>query len=145
MKVNIEVGEESLNQYEPLPVGWYEATVESAEDVVTNAGHTAVVVTFLITGKGRSVKNWYNLNNPKEDTRDIAEQEMANLARACGLLNVRETTEDFSGHSLVVKLEPDGSWNRVKGYRRSEKATKRPAPSNGGAGGEPPWPKRPES
>ena len=139
MKLNLDVPEESSSDYEPLPIGWYQANVDSEETTYTQAGDEALKVSFSISGKGRTVNNWYNLkHSTSEQAREIATKELENLGRACGLANVKDSA-DLVGHSLEVKLEPDGTFNKVKGYRRAETATQRPPQNNGAAAEVPPW------
>ena len=139
MKLDIEVGEKQDVEYAPLPTGWYPALVETEDTVTTDAGDEALTITFLIEGKGRTVKEWYNLNHSSsEQAREISTRNLESLGRACGMANIKKS-EDLVGHKLDVKLEPDGSWNRVKDYRRAEKATQRPVESNGSGDKKPPW------
>ena len=142
MKLNIDVPEKSASEYEPLPVGWHQASGEAEETTHTQAGDEALKITFTISGKGRTVNNWYNLNHStSEKAREIANQELESLGRACGMANIKGS-EDLVGKTLDVKLAPDGTWNKVKGYRRAENATQRPPQNNGAAPKDYPWPGR---
>ena len=139
MKLNLDVPEQSSSDYEPLPVGWYLARVEAEETTYTQAGDEALKITFNITDKGRTVNNWYNINHSTSDkAREIATKELENLGRACGMANIK-SSGDFVGRKLEVKLEPDGTFNKVKGYRRAETATQKPPSNNGAAAEVPPW------
>ncbi|MGB1651538.1 MAG: hypothetical protein ACPHEP_10945 [Acidimicrobiales bacterium] len=117
MKLDLEIPEEEETiTYEPLPAGWYSAKITSAEDVTTQAGDAAVKISFLVEN-GRTVNSWYNLGHSTERVREIAEDQVKAMGRAVGLARVADTS-DVEGHSLEIRLVPDGEFNAVKGYRR---------------------------
>lgn len=135
MRLDLEVPEKAETQFEALPTGWYTAEIQSGEFITTAGGDVAVLVDYGI--QGRTVKNWYNLNFtcPDEDRQEgvrlSAKRDLQGCGRACGMANIGRP-EDLKGKTLEVKLEPDGTFNKVVDYRRAERATQRPpVPSNG--------------
>jgi hypothetical protein len=136
MKLDLEIPEEEETiTFEPLPAGWYSAKITSAEDVTTAAGDAAVKVSFVVEN-GRTVNSWYNLGHSTERVREIAEDQVKSMGRAVGLARVADTS-DVEGHSLEIRLVPDGEFNAVKGYRRLVSSA--PPSGNAAPKGNTPW------
>ena len=137
MKLDLEIPEEEETiTFEPLPAGWYSAKITSAEDVTTQAGDAAVKISFLVEN-GRTVNSWYNLAHSTERVKEIAQNEMRAMGRAVGLAHVADSS-DVEGHSLEIRLVPDGEFNAVKGYRRWVSSA--PPSGNSAPKEDPPWP-----
>ena len=116
---------QSDNMYEPLPAGWYTATVASAELRDTKAGNGQyIAVRYDITGpthQGRVVWGNLNIRNPNPTAEQIGRQQLGELMRAIGLARVNDT-DQLIGGSLSIKLairrdERYGDSNDVKGYK----------------------------
>ena len=139
MELNLNVADyNTTDSFEPLPEGWYGATVETESDEVSQAGNKMLKLTYSIHDNGRRVSAWYNTGHPKENVQDIANKELARLADACGLVEVGVSSE-LVGRKCEIRLEIDGSYNRVKGYRALPRSA--PPASNGanGAKRKNPW------
>lgn len=139
MELNLNVADyNTTDSFEPLPEGWYAATIETESDEVSRAGHQQLKLTFSIEDNGRRVNCWYSNCHPTKTTRDIANKELARLADACGLVEVGVSSE-LIGRKCEIRLEIDGSYNRVKGYRTLPRSA--PPASNGanGAKRKNPW------
>lgn len=123
--------------FEPLPEGWYTATIEKAELKATQGGGKMIAVNYKITGPthaGRTI-NFQNLNiknsNPTAET--IGQQQLREIMSAIGLIKI-EDTDQLVGNSLQIKLKitPAGTYvkdgvtkskdagNEVKGFKAIE-------------------------
>lgn len=132
MRLDLEIPEQpEQDEFSPLPVGWYPATIESQEETLTQAGDKSLLVTFRITNNGRTVRCWYNRwHSTSAEARDVAKKQLRSLGRACGLASIGDSAE-IVNRTLEVKLELDGTWNKVVSYRRAQSAA--PKPSSNGA------------
>ena len=116
---------EVRNSFDPLPAGWYTATITSADICVTKAGNGKYIkVRYDITGpthQGRVVFGNLNIKNPNPTAEEIGRQQLAELMGAIGLTKVRDT-DQLIGGNLSIKLavrqsEQYGDSNDVKGYK----------------------------
>lgn len=130
MELNLNVADyaDIKGSSEPLPAGWYAATIEEESDQISQAGNEMLKLNFSL-GNGRRVASWYNTGHPKENVKEIAFKELTRLADACGLAALGKSAE-LVGRKCEIKLEPDGSFNKIKAYRSLERS---PAPTNGSA------------
>lgn len=129
-RVNTESIQE--NDYSPMPEGWYQAQIIEESEKTTARNGVQLVYTFSILGKyegnqlsgyqGRRVWNGYNVvcpGSPKAE--EIAYTEIARLAKACGLVNVRDSGElvtKICDIRLTVVQEPGyNPKNEIKAYR----------------------------
>jgi|14BtaG_2_1085337.scaffolds.fasta_scaffold187538_1 hypothetical protein len=131
MELNLNVADyaDTNDSYEPLPAGWYAATVEEESDQISQAGNEMLKLNFSLD-TGRRVASWYNTGHPKKTVKEIAFKELTRLADACGLAALGKSAE-LVGRKCEIKLEPDGTWNKVKGYRALPRSA--PPSSNGSA------------
>lgn len=115
----------SERNFEPLPVGWYTATIGGAEVKATKAGTGEyIAIRYDITGpthQGRVVFGNLNIKNANPTAEAIGYQQMGELMRAIGLARV-DDTDQFVGGQLQVKLdvrksEQYGDSNDVKGFK----------------------------
>jgi hypothetical protein len=133
MELNIKVDDfNTTDSFEPLPPGWYAATVETEADEVSKAGDPMLKLTYSVDG-GRRVNAWYNTGHPT--SKEYAYKDLTRLAGACGLVEVGPSSE-LVGRKCEIRLEIDGTYNSVKGYRstpRSAPPAATGASSNGSA------------
>ena len=143
------------NNFEPLPEGWYNATITGAEIKATKAGDGKFIACkYTITGpthQGRVVFGNLNIKNPSTKAEEIGRQQLGDIMRAIGLAKVQDT-DQLIGGNLGIKLsvrtgEYEG--NEVKGFRAlsgSAPAAVAPfksvAPSAAPAKAAPPWAKK---
>jgi len=96
------------NNFEPLPAGWYSATISQSELKDTKAGNGQYIkLRFDITGpthQGRVVFGNLNIKNPNPKAEEIGRTELGNIMRAIGLAKVTDT-DQLIGGELVIKLE----------------------------------------
>ena len=149
VEVDFELLEpEAITSFEPLPPGWYPATVKTTEKATSKNGHEYLLVEFEITGAdyaGRRV--WENLNlwHPTESTQKRGQRIYSDLVRACGRSNCKHTEALHGLHlDVLLKIEKgtDGyaDKNKTSAFRTAPAATLAPSlnepmavPSNGNA------------
>jgi hypothetical protein len=115
----------SERNFEPLPAGWYTATIGGAEVKATKAGTGEyIAVRYDITGpshQGRVVFGNLNIKNANPTAEAIGYQQMGELMRAIGLPRI-DDTDQLVGGQLQVKLdvrksEQYGDSNDVKAFK----------------------------
>jgi hypothetical protein len=141
----------SERNYEPLPAGWYTATIGGAEIKATKAGTGEyIAIRYDITGpthQGRVVFGNLNIKNANPAAEAIGYQQMGELMRAIGLARV-DDTDQFIGGQLQIKLdirksEQYGDSNDVKGFKSlSGGAMPMAAAPKAAAKAAPPWVKK---
>lgn len=114
------------NTYEPLPPGWYTATITAAELRPTKDGTGQYIkVRYDITGpthQGRVVFGNINIRNASARAEEIGRQQLGELMRAIGLARITDT-DQLIGGSLQIKLdvraatEQYAAQNEVKGFK----------------------------
>lgn len=144
---------ESAGDFQPLPDGWYSATITGAELGDTKAGTGKYIrVAYDVTGpthQGRKVWGNLNVQNTNDKAEAIGRQQLGELMRAAGLAKVKDTDE-LLGATLEIKVRgkpaegqhPAG--NEVKGWRSaagSAMPKPQPAAAPAPAGSAPPWAK----
>ena len=144
--------------YDPLPPGWYDATIGAAEVKPTKDGTGQYIkVKYQITGpthSGRIVFGNINVRNASQKAEEIGRQQLGELMRALNIPRLTDT-DQLIGGMLAIKLdiraatEQYAAQNEVRGFRAGNGmagdvptfAPSKPtaAPSKGAA---PPWAKR---
>jgi len=150
------IPEPEKRDFEPIPAGWYTATIAGAEVKTTKAGTGEyIAVRFDITGpqhQGRVVFTNLNVRNPNETAERIGREQLGNIMLACGIKKL-PNCEMLVGGSLsikvVVKNDPTyGASNEVKGIKALDGAMPTVPPSSMAApaaisnsAASPPWAK----
>lgn len=115
----------STSSFEPLPAGWYTASITGAEIKNTKAGTGQyIAVKYTITGpsfQGRIVFGNLNIKNPNVKAEEIGRQQLGEIMRAINLPKVTDT-DQLIGGNLGIKLdvkrsEEYGDSNEVKGFK----------------------------
>lgn len=135
--------------FQPLPAGWYTATVTDAELRQTKAGTGSyIAVRYDITGpthEGRVVFGNLNISNPNPKAEEIGRQQLGDLMRSIGLDSVSDTDQLIGGNCQVKlairKSEEYGDSNEVKAWK-SAGGNSMPAPSAAPSASAPPWAKK---
>jgi hypothetical protein len=143
--------------YDPLPPGWYNASIAAAEVKQTASGTGEYIkVRYDITGpthQGRVVFGNLNIKNASTKAEEIGRQQLGEIMRALGLARVSDT-DQLLGGSLSIKLdirpatEQYGAQNEVKGFKSIGGASTAPMPAkaaqaaSGGRSSAPPWAKK---
>ena len=144
--------------YDPLPAGWYDATIAAAEVKPTKDGSGQYIkIKYQITGpthSGRVVFGNINVRNASQKAEEIGRQQLGELMRALNIPRLTDT-DQLIGGVLSIKLdiraatEQYAAQNEVRGFKAGNGmagdvptfAPSKPtaAPSKGAA---PPWAKR---
>jgi hypothetical protein len=117
------------NNFEPIPAGWYEVSINSAELKETKAGTGEyIALRYDVLGpahKGRVVFGKLNIRNPHLKTQDIGIQQLSELVRAIGLASVEDTNQLIGGHLEVqVKIREASGGDNFSNYVSGFKAIK---------------------
>ena len=111
--------------YDPLPAGWYTATISQSELKDTKAGNGQYIkLRYDITGpshQGRVVFGNLNIKNPNPKAEEIGRQQLGEIMRAIGLAKVTDT-DQLIGGQIAIKLDVKqdaqyGASNEVKGFK----------------------------
>lgn len=120
---NIETLPVGTGNFDPLPEGWYTATISGSELKSTKAGDGEYIsVKYTITGpthQGRVVFGNLNIKNPSVKAEEIGRQQLREVMLALGLSKVRDT-DQLIGGQLSIKLSVrtgEYAGNEVKGYK----------------------------
>ena len=104
------------NNFEPLPEGWYTATITGADIKTTKAGNGQYInAKYTIIGpthQGRIVFGMINIKNPNPQAEEIGRQQLGEIMRAIGLTKVSDTDQLIGGGlSIKLKISPaNGSY-----------------------------------
>ena len=141
--------EEPLRSFEPLAPGWYPAVINATTEETSKAGNRYLQIEFEITASdvaGRRVWTNYNVWHPDTNVVEIAQRQISDLTRACGLTSVPADSDELVGKHLDVQLkveEGNGTYapkNKVVAYRTAPGQPQVPKAVNGAAAADdPPW------
>jgi hypothetical protein len=114
---------QGTSNFEPLPEGWYNASITGAEIKATKAGDGKYIACkYTITGpshQGRVIFGNLNIKNASTKAEEIGRQQLGEIMRAIGLAKVTDTDQLIGGNlgiKLVVKTG-EYAGNEIKGYR----------------------------
>jgi hypothetical protein len=147
--------------YEPLPAGWYAASITAAEIKPTKAGTGEYIsVRYDIVGpshQGRVVFGTFNIRNASPKAEEIGQQQLGELMTAINLPQLSDT-DQLIGSNVQIKLaversEQYGDKNQVKAYKAAAGAMSAAspaampraaasAPAPAAAKSSPPWAKK---
>ncbi len=148
------------SNFDPLPAGNYNVTINSAELKATKAGDGQYIKLRLdVTGpthQGRVLFTNLNIANKNPKAEEIGRQQLGDVMRAIGLPSVNDTDQLIGGSlqvKVAVKDDPQyGPGNEVKGYKPIDGAVaasgipmpkaQASAPSGAAKGAAPPWAKK---
>lgn len=104
---NVDELPQSTSNFDPLPAGWYTATISKAELRKTNDGTGEyIAVRYDITGpthQGRVVFGNLNIKNKSSQAEEIGRTALGEIMRGIGLARVTDT-DQLIGGSLAIKL-----------------------------------------
>ena len=146
----------SDNNYDPIPEGWYNVRIVSAEIKATKSGTGQYIsIRYDIIGpshQGRQVFGTLNIKNDSQKAEEIGRQQLGSLMRAIGLARVTDT-DQLINNELQVKLaikrdEQYGDKNEIKAFKAINGSaapmpqSSAPAPAaQSNAASAPPWAK----
>ena len=115
--------------YELLPAGWYNCTIDGAElkDTKEKTGQF-IAIKYKVTGPthdGRVVFCNLNIKNSSSKAEEIGRQQLGELMRAIGLAKVTDTDQLIGGNlqiKLAIRDAANGydASNEVRGYKSIE-------------------------
>ena len=103
--VNINLDEES--QFQPITPGWYKAAAISFEKKVSQSNQEYLQIIFQIIshqGKGRKVRDNFNLWHSDPDTRSFSVDKFKLFATSCGASGVLQNTDVLMRKPVGVRL-----------------------------------------
>ena len=145
---------EGTSEFDPIPEGIYDAEVTASDVVVKDDGQRvrlSIELTVRTDGyDGRKVWHGFNLKNPSPKAEEIAQRELSDLCRACGMAAVPGESEEFHGIPIRIKVgmgkpnPPYAAKSEVKKFLSSgeDAPTQQPArqqqvaPRTGGVSGQ---------
>lgn len=144
--------------YDPIPAGWYQAKIHSADLTPTKDGSGQYIkMRFDVLGpshEGRVLFSNINLRNANPKAEEIGRQQLGDLARALGLAAVSDTDQLIGGIAQIkVAIKTQEGYetaNEVKAYKASEGSSMpfaqsggfSPPPAAAPSASSPPWMKK---
>jgi hypothetical protein len=132
-----ELPKSENGNYEPLPAGWYSASITAAEIKPTKAGTGEYIsVRYDIVGpshQGRVVFGTFNIRNASPKAEEIGQQQLGELMTAINLPQLSDT-DQLIGSNVQIKLavernEQYGDKNQVKAYKAAGGAMSAASPA----------------
>jgi hypothetical protein len=120
---NVDSLPQGASNFEPLPDGWYNATITGAEVKATNAGTGKYIsCKYTITGpthQGRVIFGNLNIKNPSTKAEEIGRSQLGEIMRAIGLAKVQDTDQLIGGNLGIKLTVKTGEYagNEIRGYR----------------------------
>jgi len=139
---------EPQQDFSPIPAGVYQVAILESEMRATKAGtgRYLLLTMEVLDGEhaGRRLWDRLNLDNPNETAMKIAQQTLASICRAVGVIAPSDSSDLHSRPMLAkvtIKAASGGyeASNEIKGYSAIDKA---PAPTAPTAAPSAPWRKR---
>jgi hypothetical protein len=120
-----QLPQSNTGNFEPLPAGWYTATISQSELKDTKAGNGQYIkLRYDVTGpthQGRVVFGNLNIKNPNPKAEEIGRQHLGEIMRAIGLVKVTDTDQLIGGQiSIKLDIKQDaqyGASNEVRGFK----------------------------
>ena len=113
----------NTGNFEPLPDGWYNATITGAEVKPTKANDGKYIACkYTITGpthQGRVVFGNLNIKNALTKAEEIGRMQLGSIMRAIGLAKVTDTDQLIGGNLSIKLTVKTGEYagNEIKDYR----------------------------
>jgi hypothetical protein len=107
LNINLSDLPVSENNYEPLPAGWYDATVTEATLRDTKSGGKMIALKYTINGpthQNRIVFGNLNIQNANPEAERIGRQQLGELMRSVGISQLKQP-EQLIGRDLCIKLK----------------------------------------
>ena len=158
--INLDVNDmPEESGFAPLPVGWYQTNIVSAEIKTSNAGDSTYMnIRYDIQGpshQGRVVYGMCGVTNNDPKKEETSRYFMGQLMRACGLQKLTDTDQLIGCHpeiQLTLKpavmetingqeVEKYPAGNNIKTYRSMSGSTMPSATGEATGGAKPPWQK----
>lgn len=159
MNFNVNELPVSESNFEPLPAGWYIASITQADVAPTKSGGQMIKLRWDILGpthQGRVVFGNINIQNANPEAQRIGLEQLNQLLTAAGIVDLDDTDQLISV-TVQIKLSVKESEyqgekqvrNEIKGYKAIESSASSAilnvmakAPAAASAGSTPPWLKK---
>lgn len=159
MNFNVNELPVSENNFEPLPAGWYTASISQADVAPTKSGGQMIKLRWDILGpthQGRVVFGNINIQNANPEAQRIGLEQLNQLLTAAGIVDLDDTDQLISV-TVQIKLSVKESEyqgekqvrNEIKGYKAIESSASSAilnvmakAPAAASAGSTPFWLKK---
>lgn len=123
------------NDFEPLPPGWYTATITGTEQKIAKSGNGEYLQLELTIAfgayEGRKVWDRLNLWNSNTTAVEIAQQTLSSICSAMSIRMLKDSDQLLNQQldiKLKVRRSPEyGDSNEVSAYRQKQNAIQ-PAP-----------------
>lgn len=132
-EINFDVSEYEVSPrmtFDPIPKGDYQAIVTDSQLKTTKAGDGEYIelTMQIVDGEHSGRRHWERLNvvNKNDKTQSIARSHLNQLAQACNVPNMKNTTE-LHDVPFVLSLDLDRreeGRNKVMGYSSLKAAAK---------------------
>ncbi|MGC9216633.1 DUF669 domain-containing protein [Acidithiobacillus sp.] len=142
---------EGRGDFEPIPAGWYTASIVAAEVKSTKDGTGEYIALRMDvlgpTHEGRVIFANLNIKNNSAKAEEIGRQQLGSVMRAIGLAKVRDSDQLIGGNlEIKVKIQKSqeyGDKNEVADYRAISGAPQKAAGAPAAAkGASLPWAKK---
>ena len=105
--LEMEKGEETVDDYTPIPVGWYTSIITETDVKKTKSG-TGIYMSLtheIMDGeyKGRLIFDMITIENQNEDAQQIGTKQRNSLFAACGKAKIHDTDE-FLNIPIKIKV-----------------------------------------
>ena len=156
MNFNVNELPVSEQNFEPLPAGWYTASISQADVAQTKSGGQMIKLRWDILGpthQGRVVFDNINIQNANPESERIGLKQLQKLLSAAGIVDLGDTDQLISVTAQIQLSVKESEYqgekqvrNEIKRYKSLESggapmpAAK--APSAASAGSTPPWMKK---
>lgn len=122
------------DDFEPLPKGFYGFEIVECEVASNKKGDGRNLrLKYQQVDGGRTIQEWFSVDNPSEVAQNIARGKLAKLSRIVGLPGIPAKSEKLIGKKLDLKLDIEtwtaadgktGTQNVIKGHDEFKGATK---------------------
>jgi hypothetical protein len=124
----------NAGNFEPLPAGWYTATISQSELKATKANDGQYIkLRYDITGpshQGRVVFGNLNIKNANPKAEEIGRQQLGEIMRAIGLVKVTDTDQLIGGQiSIKLEIKQDAQYGAKNEARAFKSVSGSVAPS----------------
>ena len=144
---------EGQGNFEPIPAGWYNVTIQKADLRDTKDGTGQYInIQFSVTGpsyEGRVVFGMINIRNKSQKAEEIGRQQLGDLMRSLGIGRLTDTDQLIGGSCQIkVKIQEQEGYdpkNTVSAFKAIEGSsaplpvTKEGGSVGGGGNTPPPW------
>ncbi len=117
---NVDDLPQGSGSYDPLPEGWYDATITKADLLPTKDGSgQRINVRYDITGpshQGRVTFGGLNIRNKSPRAEEIGRQQLGDICRAIGLTSIQDT-DQMIGYQVKIKVRLKEGQNEVVGWK----------------------------